>query len=105
RRVPHVEPVVVNERGLVAQPLIPAVLTNRGEDPLTKRISERRFGQLRSNLTATDARNIRHYVLLFLCSTAPVVPRTAREALNNSGPGLCTERPLLSYALECITGC
>lgn len=58
--VAHIEAVVIDERCLVTEPLIPAALTDRREDALAELILEWRAAELRAGLTAADTLNVRH---------------------------------------------
>ncbi len=55
RLVANVEAVVIDERSLVAQPLVPATLTDRREDAFAELIAERRLREAGSALAAADA--------------------------------------------------
>src|SRR5690606_14234215 len=60
RALPHVQPVVVDQRRLVAEPLVPAALTDLAVDPLAQLRSQRRPLELRVGLPAPDAADLCH---------------------------------------------
>src|SRR5690606_5541189 len=60
RLLPDVQAVMVDERGLVTQPLVPAPLADGVVDPLAEFVPERRPLEPRGLLAASDASDLSH---------------------------------------------